>query len=91
MTRDEVLKELTSLAKPHILEYNARVGLGDARSLGIPTPELKKLASVIKKAAADRHTLAGELWATGSYDARVIAFMVDDPRLVSEKADGELA
>jgi 3-methyladenine DNA glycosylase AlkD len=72
------------MARPEVLEYNARVGLGDAKSLGIPTPQLKKLASEIKRSAADRHVLAMALWESGGYDARAIAFMIDDPRRVTE-------
>jgi 3-methyladenine DNA glycosylase AlkD len=78
-----ILARLNSMARPEVVEYNARVGLGEAKSLGIPTPELKKLAAEIKKASVDRHTLADELWSSGGYDARAIAFMIDDPRSVT--------
>lgn len=80
-----ILTRLNAIARPEVIEYNRRVGLGEAKSLGIPTPELKRLSSEIKKTAADRHILAAELWSTGSYDARAIAFMIDDPRMVTIK------
>jgi 3-methyladenine DNA glycosylase AlkD len=71
------------MARPEIVKYNARVGLAEAKSLGIPTPELKKLAAEIKRASHDRHSLAGSLWSTGGYDARALAFMIDDPKQVT--------
>ncbi|MGH9947997.1 MAG: DNA alkylation repair protein, partial [Pyrinomonadaceae bacterium] len=35
--------------------------------------------------ADDRHVLAQELWETGIYDARAVAFMIDDPKQVTRK------
>jgi 3-methyladenine DNA glycosylase AlkD len=54
------------------------------RAGSIRTPELKMLAAEIKKVAPDRHALAQDLWQTGSPEARVIAFMIDEPRKVTE-------
>jgi 3-methyladenine DNA glycosylase AlkD len=83
MTPDEVLERLARDSDPQIVKSMARVGLGGLKSFGIPTPELKKIAAEVKTTSADRHTLAAELWATGNYDARAIAFMIDDPRQVT--------
>ncbi|MGD9981037.1 MAG: DNA alkylation repair protein [Hyphomonadaceae bacterium] len=41
-----------------------------------------KLRSMAKKIGYD-HDLAGELWATGIHDARMLATMVDDPAAVT--------
>jgi len=79
-----ILERLSTMARPDIVEYNSRVGLGEAKSLGIPTPQLKKLSAEIRKTVHDRHALALDLWSTGGYDARAIAFMIDDPRRVTE-------
>lgn len=82
-TLKAIVRQLNSMADPEIVKYNARVGLGKAKSLGIPTPQLKKLAAEIRNTTNDRHALAGQLWSTGVYDARAVAFMIDDPKQVT--------
>jgi 3-methyladenine DNA glycosylase AlkD len=62
-----------------------RFGIVTARSFGVPTPILKQYAREVKRQSADRHALAQELWATGVYDARAVAFMIDDPKQVTAK------
>jgi 3-methyladenine DNA glycosylase AlkD len=42
------------------------------------------LKSVAKRAGKS-HGLAQELWASGIYEARLVAAMVDEPALVSEE------
>ena len=56
-----------------------RFGIENTKALGIPIPELRKLARIIKT----DHALALNLWETGLHEARMLASMVDDPALVS--------
>lgn len=42
-------------------------------------PEIRKLAKAIKK----DHTLALELWEIGIHEARIMASLIDDPKLVT--------
>ena len=85
MDATEVLKHLESLANPKNVEDMARFGIVTRKSFGIPTPVLKGFASEVKKSANDRHSLALELWESGIYDARAIAFLIDDPQKVTKK------
>jgi 3-methyladenine DNA glycosylase AlkD len=55
------------------------------KSFGITAPILKQYARVVKKQADDRHALAQGLWKTGIYDARAVAFLIDDPNQVTKK------
>lgn len=85
MTADEVLKKLASLGSKKGgvgLDY---FGITNQKSFGISAPILKQYAREVKKQAEDRHALAQELWETGIYDARAVAFLIDDPRQVTKK------
>src|SRR5436305_323263 len=85
MNTKDVLARLVELGNAKNVESMARFGLPTKKSLGVPTPILKQFAVEAKRAADDRHTLALELWKTGVYDARAVAFMIDEPKRVTEK------
>jgi 3-methyladenine DNA glycosylase AlkD len=56
-----------------------RFGVNNTKALGVKVPELRKLASTIKK----NHQLAQQLWDTDIHEARILASMIDDPALVT--------
>lgn len=85
MTAEDVLERLASLGRPEIVESMSRFGITAPRSFGIPTPVLKQFAREVKTEADDRHLLALELWKTGNYDARAVAFLIDDPKLLTRE------
>ncbi len=77
-----VLRELYALANPRNVEGMARFGISTCKeALGIPTPVLQKIA---RKIGRD-HALALELWKSGVFEARCIAALIDDPKLVTEE------
>ena len=83
MNAAEVLRKLQSLGSPENIAGMERFGIVTPSSYGITTPVLKQFAREVKKQAADRHLLALELWESGNYEARAIAFMIDDPKKVT--------
>ncbi len=83
MTVDEVMEQLASLGRPDIVESMAKFGISTPKRFGVKTPELKQFAREVKRQADDRHTLALELWKTSNYDARAVAFLIDDPKQVT--------
>ena len=83
MTVSEVLEKLESLGSPENVAGMKRFGIETPESFGIATPVLKQFARQVKAEASDRHEFSLELWETGNYEARAIAFMVDDPKKVS--------
>jgi len=85
MKLDAILKRLESLGNPKNVEGMANFGIVTRKSYGIPTPVLKQFAREVKKSADNRHALAQELWQTGIYDARAVAFWIDDPKQVTKK------
>ena len=85
MTVDEILKKLESLGSARNVEGMAHFGIKTGKSFGVPTPLLKQFAREVKKQTEDRHALALDLWKTKVYDARAIAFMIDDPKRVTRE------
>ncbi len=85
MTVDEVIEGLRSLGKPEDVAVMERFGIVTAAAFGIRAPELKQFARDVKKQSDDRHALAQDLWDTGIYDARAVAFLIDDPKQVTRE------
>ena len=83
MTTDEIIEKLRGMGSPENVAGMERFGIATAKAFGVKAPELKQFAAEVKKAAEDRHKLAEELWQTGIYDARAIAFLIDDPKQVT--------
>lgn len=59
----------------------ARFGITAENVLGISTPVLQRMAREIGR----DHALALELWKSGVFEARCVAALIDDPRLVTEE------
>ena len=85
MTVDEVVKKLASLGSIKNVEGMAYFAITTKKSFGVPAPVLKQFSREVKKQAEDRHSLAQELWETEIYDARAVAFLIDDPKKVTKK------
>lgn len=85
MTVEEIIEKLKSLENPANVGGMARFGIVTKKAFGVSAPVLKSLAKEIKKSSENSHALALELWETGIYEARIIAYLIDDPRKVSEK------
>ncbi|MFL5735547.1 MAG: DNA alkylation repair protein [Chloroflexia bacterium] len=80
-TCEQIVNELTALSDPIGLEVMARFGDRPKKALGgLSAPQLKAIA----KRAGRSHALAADLWATGIYEARLVATMVDEPAKVTE-------
>src|SRR5262245_19473856 len=75
MTATEVLQHLQSLANPDSAAGVARFGIRSKKVYGVSLPQLKRIA---RKAGKD-HRLARELWSSGIYEARLVAFLVENP------------
>ena len=85
MTVGHIITRLKSLGSSENLAGLEYFGITAKKSFGVPTPVLKQFARDLKKQASDRHALAQELWETRIYDARAVAFMIDDPTQVTKK------
>ncbi len=81
MTLEDVLQKLRAGARPDRLTGMASFGMTVDNRLGVSIPELRSLA----RQAGKSHELALELWKTGIAEARILASMVDDPRLLTNE------
>jgi 3-methyladenine DNA glycosylase AlkD len=79
MNLHETLEALKSAGKEQTRKTYRRHGASED-CYGVSTPDLTKLQKKIKL----DHALAGELWASGNHEARILATTIADP----EKLDG---
>lgn len=81
MDYQEIIKQLKRLANPQIVEGMARYGINSRNTLGISIPDLRAIAKKIGK----NHSMAQKLWASGIHEARILAGMIDESEMVTEK------
>ena len=81
MTAKQILSELKKLENPANIEGMRRYGITAENTFGVTMPILKDMAKKLKYS----HKLAGELWDTKIREARIISFLIDDPKEVTEK------
>ncbi len=77
----EILKRLKSLYDRQAVEGMARFGITPEKSYGISIPILRNIAREIGR----DHKLAQKLWELNIRETRILACMIDDPDMVSEK------
>jgi len=75
----EILTFLKLKSNPQAAAGMARFGINPDKLLGIQIPVLRELAKKYRK----DHQLAQELWATGIHEVKILASMIDDPKLVT--------
>jgi 3-methyladenine DNA glycosylase AlkD len=80
LTAGQVIKKLKLLASAKNAAGMARFGIISKNVFGICMPDLRALAKKIGK----DHKLAGQLWKSGVYDARILAAMIDEAEKVTE-------
>ncbi|MBN1369728.1 MAG: DNA alkylation repair protein [Dehalococcoidaceae bacterium] len=78
---EEVIDKLKNRSKPGSLEGMARYGMAVEKRLGVPVPEMRKLAKELGK----NHNLALELWPTGIAEAQIVAALIADPHELTEQ------
>lgn len=79
MNLEQIIAELNEKSMPAKLAGMKRYGIDIQNALGITMPELRKLAKTIKR----DHVLAQSLWDTGLHEARILASLIDEPKLVN--------
>ena len=78
---EKILELLKSKADPANVAGMQRFGINPNQTLGVSIPTLRQIAGQTGK----DHALAEALWASGVHEARILASMVDDPRLAQEE------
>jgi len=78
---DRVLGEMRLHAHPENIVGMARFGICARHALGITIPNLRAIARRIGR----NHALAGQLWETGIFEARLLAALVAVPDKLSRR------
>jgi 3-methyladenine DNA glycosylase AlkD len=78
---EEVVAWLERTGTRATREGMLRYGIPNDRAFGVPVGAMRAEAKRIGRS----HALAGALWRTGWYEARMMAAFVDDPRLVTRR------
>lgn len=81
MKAPSVLRALRSLAHPANVAGMARFGISIRGTLGVSIPALRRLAKEIGR----DHRLALDLWSSGIHEARILAGLVADPAVLTER------
>ncbi|PCC73960.1 3-methyladenine DNA glycosylase AlkD [Nannocystis exedens] len=80
MTLSQVMKQLEAQGDAKVRQRYVRDGAGD-NVFGVLLGKIRALA----QALGTNHALGLELWATGNHEARILACMLLDPRVLTEK------
>jgi len=81
MDLEEILERLKAESDPDSLAGMARVGISTVDAFAVKVPILRAIA---REAGTD-HDLAAELWKHGWRETRILAGMIDDPKVVTEE------
>jgi 3-methyladenine DNA glycosylase AlkD len=81
MLYNDTIKKLKSLADPEAVMGMARFGINPENTYGVSIPNLRKIA---KETGTD-HDLAQQLWASGIHEARILACLIDNPKVTTEE------
>ncbi len=79
--KNDILNKLKALSNPKAVEGMARYGINPENTYGVSIPNLRKIA----RETGENHALAQELWASGIHEARILASMIDDPKIATEE------
>lgn len=77
----QILSELRALGSAENRAGMARFGINTANAFGVSMTAMRPLERRYRR----RHDLALALWATGKHEARILAALIDDPKLVTRK------
>jgi len=80
MRYNDIIKRLKSLSDPVAVKGMARFGINPENTYGVSIPNLREIAKELGK----DHDLAQQLWVSGIHEARILASMVDDPKMTKE-------
>jgi len=81
MQYNDIIKKLKSLSDPEAVKGMARFGINPENTYGVSIPNLREMARQIGK----DHDLAQRLWASNIHEARILASIIDDPKVITEE------
>lgn len=82
MRFDNIIALIKSQASPKAVAGMMKFGINTTNTYGVSIPTLRAIAKKFRKR---NHVIAQELWSSGIHETRLLASMIDDPNLVTEK------
>jgi 3-methyladenine DNA glycosylase AlkD len=80
MKFEQIIGALESLSNPEDVEGRTRFGINHTKAYGVRMPELRRIA----KNTGKDHELAEKLWNAGYGETKILASLIDDPKMVTE-------
>lgn len=80
LSYEDIIQRLESLANAYNREGMARYGINTTNAYGVSVTTLRQIA----KEAGKDHALAQKLWESGIHEARILASLIDLPKMVTE-------
>lgn len=82
---DSAIASLKRVASKKHRDSLARFAIPSEKAFGVPVGKIQQLAKTLKRGSepTQHHRLAGALWDTGWYEARLLAAFLDDPAMVT--------
>jgi len=77
----DIIKRLKSLSNPKAIIGMARYGIVLDNTYGVLIPNLRKIAKEIGVS----HRFSQKLWATNIRETKILASMIEDPKMVTEE------
>ena len=81
MQYEDITSKLKSLANPEAVKGMARFGISPKNTYGVSIPNLRKMAKEI----GINHDLAERLRDSKIHEARILASLISDPKMVTEE------
>ena len=81
MEYDEVINKLKDLSQNKSIEQMSRFGITPKKAYGIKIPDLRTFSKEIGK----DHHMAVHLWKSDIRETRILACMIEDPKMVTEE------
>lgn len=81
MNYKSIISQLKSQKNPKNIAGMVKFGINAKNTLGVNMPTIRKMAKEIGK----DHSLALQLWDSEIHEARILAGIIDEPALITEK------
>ncbi|MBP6927764.1 MAG: DNA alkylation repair protein [Caldisericales bacterium] len=78
---EEAIKILSSAGKKENREGMAKFGINTEKAFGVSVVRIREIAKMVGKG----HEKAQKLWETGFHEARIMACLIDNPKMVTRE------
>ncbi len=81
MNANKIIEKLKSFGNPEAVAGMAKFGINTNNAYCVSIPNIRR----ISKETGKNYLVAQQLWNSGIHEARILAGMIDEPNLVTEK------